>query len=127
MKIIKVITLAFLTLSVLSCANDSEDDLVDVVDNPGNNPDGSQVTYVDNIEPIIQSSCTGCHANPPRNGAPFPLINFSQVSQRAGGILNRMSRQSGTPGAMPPSGRLPQSTRDLVDEWIKAGTPERKQ
>ena len=127
MKVTKLIVLSFLTFALISCANDSEDDLTDVVDITDPDPDGSVVTYVDNIEPIMQSSCVGCHASPPVNGAPFALINFSQVSARAGGILNRMSRQSGTPGAMPPSGRLPQSTIDLVEKWIADGALEREQ
>ncbi|WP_027394968.1 hypothetical protein [Aquimarina latercula] len=124
MKTIKLIPLLFLAFFMINCANDSEDDLIDVIDNPDPIGDGSVITYTANIEPIIQSSCVGCHADPPVNGAPFPLINFTQVSQRAGGILNRMSRQNGAAGAMPPSGRLPQSTIDLVDQWIADGALE---
>ena len=90
--------------------------------NDDNDEDG--INYVTNVQPIMQASCVTCHANPPVNGAPFPLISFNQVSQRANGILNAMSRQSGAAGAMPPSGRLPQGTIDIIQQWIDAGKPE---
>lgn len=122
MKTSKTIFLVVLTICIQNCSYDSESDLIDAVNAPVN--PGELVNYTDDILPIIQSSCTGCHGNPPTNGAPFSLINFNQVSQRANGILNRMSLQNGSPGAMPPSGRLPQATIDLVQQWIDDGKPE---
>ena len=131
MKIKNVIAFCFL-LSILACSYDSEDDLIDnssddpgvITDDPDDpNPDG-EINYNDDIAPIMQSSCVSCHSSPPVNGAPFALINFNQVSQHAESILNRMSLQNGAPGAMPPSGRLPQSTIDMVEEWIDNGKPQ---
>ena len=72
----------------------------------------------------MQNSCLGCHSDPPVNGAPFALANFTQASSRSAAILNVMSRQSGAARAMPPSGRLPQSTIDLVEQWIEDGLIE---
>ena len=123
MKANRLITSALLALLLCSCSNDRENDLIDepdVIENP-NNPNDNKITYSDDIAPIMQSSCVSCHASPPVNGAPFSLINFSQVNQRANGVLNRMSLQSGSPGAMPPSGRLPQATIDLIQQWITDG------
>ncbi len=119
----------FLLLSMLACSYDSEDDLIDnstddtgtVSDDPDPNED---VTYTGDIAIIMQSSCVSCHSSPPVNGAPFALVNYNQVSQRAESIFNRMSLQNGAPGAMPPSGRLPQATIDLIAEWIENGKPE---
>lgn len=120
MKTSKLFILCLLTLLVYSCSNDSEDDLN--IDNPIDNP--IVVNYTDNIKTIMQSSCVGCHSSPPSNGAPFALVNFSQVNQRANGVLNAMKKQSGASGAMPPSGRLPQATIDLIQQWIDNGKPE---
>ncbi len=114
--------LSLLTLASYSCSNVSESDLIDNANDPAD--PNALVTYEDNILPIIQSACLGCHTDPPVNGAPFPLVNFNEVDQRASMILNRMSLQSGAPGAMPPSGRLPQATIDLVDQWITDGKLE---
>lgn len=103
-----------------SCSNDSESDLTEMDDS--DNP----ITYNANIRPIINSNCLGCHSDPPRNGAPFPLATFEQVKTRAenGSLLNAISKQTGEPRAMPPSGRLSQSTIDLIDQWIEDGLLE---
>ncbi len=123
MKAIKLIMLLCITLFVFNCSNDSEDDLVNV-DPPMEEPGDTPVNYVDDIAPIMSTSCVGCHADPPRNGAPFSLVNFSQVNQRATGVFNRMNLQSGSAGAMPPSGRLPQATIDKIQQWIDDGKKE---
>ena len=122
MKTNKLILLSVLVFCLFSCSYDSENDLIE----PSLGPidPNAIVNYTDNISPIIQSACVGCHSNPPVNGAPFALVNFNQVSQRAGNILNTMSRQSGAPNAMPPSGRLPQATIDLIERWIDDGQLE---
>ena len=124
MKTSKTIILSLLVLFIYSCSNDSESDLTngpDVIDNP-DNPE-TAINYTDDIQQVM-GSCVGCHGTPPVNGAPMSLVNFNQVSQRADGILNRMKRQSGSAGAMPPSGKLPQATIDKVDQWIKDGKLE---
>lgn len=115
----KLFFLPLLAIFMFNCANDSESDLLD---DPVN-PDAS-INYTDDIQPIIQSACVSCHANPPVNGAPFSLVNFSQVNEKAGNIISRISLQSGSPGAMPPSGRLPQATIDKVQQWIDDGKLE---
>lgn len=111
-----------------SCAYDSEDDLIAIdeeeIEGETENPNASSITYENTIKAIVDSNCISCHSSPPRNGAPFALVNFTQVSGRANGILTAMSRQSGSPGAMPPSGRLPQNTINQIQEWIDNETPE---
>lgn len=130
----KLILASCIIVLATSCTNDSEDDLIAIQeqvveeDQDGQEgedlPPSTAITYDNTIAGIVNSSCLGCHSNPPRNGAPFPLVNFSQVRSRANGILSAISRQSGTPGAMPPSGRLPQNTIDTFEEWVNGGTPE---
>lgn len=115
------IPILLLSLTILSgCSNDSQSDLVEE-QNPG-----SSITYSNSIQSIINNNCVGCHSNPPRNGAPFPLASFDEVSTRAnnGQLLRSISRQTGEPRAMPPSGRLPQATIDLVEQWIDEGLQE---
>ena len=102
----------------IGCSSDSEEDLTTpppdddkVVDN--------DITYTTDIAPIINSNCVGCHGNPTQNGAPFSLTTFSQVDSRASGIFNRTNN-----GTMPPSGKLPQATINLISEWIDGGKKE---
>ncbi len=112
------------------CANDSESDLLDLPtentdDTAGEDEDqGVSVTFSTDIQPIIANNCLGCHSNPPRNGAPFPLVTFQQVSSRSAGVLRTISLQTGQPGAMPPSGRMPQASIDLIEQWIQEGRAE---
>lgn len=124
MKAKTLIILSFLALTFSNCSYDSESDLIISEEEPIDPNGGSAVNYVRDIKPIMENSCTRCHASPPVNGAPFSLINFEQVSQRATNILTTMNRQSGAAGAMPPSGRLPQATIDLIQQWIDEGKPE---
>jgi cytochrome c5 len=128
MKTNKLIILSLLMLfafCIYSCSNDSVDDFVpDNIDTSGGSGDGTSITYNGNVKSIMQSSCVSCHSSPPVNGAPFSLINFNQVSQRANSILTVMNKQSGTANAMPPSGRLPQSTIDVIQQWIANGKQE---
>ena len=118
MKISKLVILPLFILCMFSCSYDSESDLIDAID-----PE-IIVTYTDNVQPIIQSACIGCHSDPPVNGAPVPWVTYDQVSQRANDILNRISMQNGLPGVMPPSGRLPQATIDVFNQWIDDGKLE---
>ena len=129
MKTNKQIILGLLLLfafCVYNCSNDSVDDFVpDNIDTSGGGSgEGADVTYNGSVKSIMQSSCVGCHSSPPVNGAPFALVNFNQVSQRASSILSVMDKQSGTANAMPPSGRLPQSTINIIEQWIANGKPE---
>ena len=125
MKTTKLVTLLLCAVFVMSCSNDSEDDLTQIdQEQVDDDSETTRLTYENTVKAIIDGSCIGCHDNPPRNGAPFALVNYTQVSGRANAILNAMSRQNGSAGAMPPSGRLPQNTIDQIQEWIDNETPE---
>ena len=112
-------------LLVLGCTNDSESDLL-VIEDPIDDDDGVEVsvTFTEDIQPIITNNCLGCHSSPPRNGAPFALVTFEQVRSRSSAVLRTVSAQTGEPGAMPPSGRIPQAAIDLIAQWIDEGRAE---
>ncbi|WP_350284465.1 hypothetical protein [uncultured Croceitalea sp.] len=130
MKNMLKFTLLLSAFLVIGCTNDSESDLliVEETDNTDNSGDDDNsdatVTFSANIEPIIASNCLGCHSSPPRNGAPFSLVTYAQVSSRSSGVLNTVSKQTGEPSAMPPSGRIPQASINLIDVWIQEGLAE---
>lgn len=109
-KIVIVLTL----LMAMSCSSDSDDEM----------PPSGPVTYDGAVKAIIDGQCLACHIDPPVNGAPFALTNYNQVSSQAALILTSISKQTGATAAMPPSGRLPQSTIDIIDQWIQDGTLE---
>lgn len=84
------------------------------------------VTFED-VRFVFDNICQQCHSNPPQNGAPMPLVTYTQVKQAVEnrGLLDRISRPDGAQGLMPLGGpRLPQATIDLIVQWNEDGLPE---
>lgn len=122
-----------LMLSLLLLAGCSSSDTTEGTMEPENNsqyPDDNSaatnpgaVTYSGDIRPIIQSNCTSCHSNPPTQNAPMSLTILAEVRSA---INNRglLSRINSTTNPMPPTGRLPSETRQLIADWADLGFPE---
>lgn len=115
-SVFKILLALITVVFLVSCSSDSEDEITP--------PPQGTVTYDGDVKAIIDGACLACHIDPPVNGAPFALTNYAQVSSRAAQILAAISKQSGATAAMPPSGRLPQATIDIIDQWIQDGTLE---
>ncbi len=112
---------SLLLLVVSACSNDSEDDLIDQMQDP------DPITYIDDVKAIIDNNCNNCHSDPPTNGAPIALVTYAQVKNSAenGSLISRIQRQVGESGAMPLGGpRLPQSLIDVVVQWQTNGFVE---
>nr|WP_321233124.1 hypothetical protein [uncultured Psychroserpens sp.] len=105
---------------LLNCSNVSEEDLIDSTPLP------STITYNDNVKSIIDTNCTGCHSDPPINGAPIPLVTFENVKNAIenNGLISRIS--SNDLGFLMPFGgpRLPQNTIDIIVQWEADGLLE---
>lgn len=111
----------FLLIGMSACSNDSEDDLIDQMQNP------DPITYTDDVKAIIDNNCNNCHSDPPTNGAPIALVNYTQVRNSAenGSLISRIQSQAGAAGAMPLGGpRLPQALIDVVIQWQTDGFVE---
>ncbi len=92
-------------------------------------PAAAQVTFSENVAPIIYHRCTGCHR--PGEAAPFSLITYEDVAKR--GKLIAMVTES---RLMPPwraepasypykdSRRLSDSELATVQAWVKEGMPK---
>ena len=116
----KITYLIFTSLFIVSCSNNSEDDLTV--------PVTLGITkYNQNVKIIIDNNCLNCHGTIPSNGAPMPLVTFSQVKEAVQnrGLLDRISRDQGASGMMPNLGtRLPQNSIDLIIDWNTDGLME---
>lgn len=112
----EILIVSLIGLLLGSCTNDSDSDLREP-DSP------TTASYEANIKQIISNNCVGCHTDPPINGAPFSLNTYDRVRDRLekGNLLAAMKRQTGEPAAMPPGGRLPQATIDLIEQWADEG------
>jgi Copper type II ascorbate-dependent monooxygenase, C-terminal domain len=90
-----------------------------------------QITYYNDISPIVQTKCAPCHH--PGGGAPFSLLNFEDVNKRASFIKEVVQS-----GYMPPwradnryvhfanDRSLSQNEINLLVKWIDAKTPAGK-
>lgn len=111
----------FISASLLfSCTNDSTNDLlsIDLTED---------VTYTENVKPIIDANCIACHNQPPVFGAPMPLLTYQNVKQaiQERGLLNRISLPQGDSRLMPAGGtRLPQALIDVIAKWEEDGLQE---
>lgn len=108
----------FIVLLTISCSSSSDDDLSPDPD-PDPDPD-EEITYVDDVQPIIQSNCLSCHSNPPQNDAPMHLTTYNAVKQAVEdrGLLNRINNSD---NPMPPTGLMSQANRDIIEKWEEDG------
>ncbi|WP_242119373.1 ADP-ribosylation factor GTPase-activating family protein [Aestuariivivens sediminicola] len=111
----------FFFVSVLlafACSSSSSDDLSN---DPDPDPNPNPITYDAHISTIMSSNCTSCHGNPPTQNAPFSLTTFNEVRTRVNSIISRINNTS---NPMPPAGLMPQSTRELIQQWKDDGLLE---
>lgn len=104
-----------------SCSNNSSSDLIEPI------PFVENVTYLENIKPIIESNCIVCHSSPPQNFAPMQLTTYNDVklALQNRGLIGRITRDEGASGLMPNGGpKLPQSKIDLIIKWRDQGLQE---
>lgn len=110
-KIILVVFLAFIIVlgSVFNaCESNSYQEISQVVANP---------TYIKDVEPIIRSTCTGCH------GSQFPsLESYAEVKDAIenGKLICRIDDQS-CGAVMPQQGKMPQAIIDMIKLWRDQG------
>ncbi|MCZ4318896.1 cytochrome c [Aequorivita viscosa] len=119
MKTVALILISFL---LLGCTASTYDDIEEIQEEN----QGELVTYQD-VAFIFQNNCTVCHSNPPQNGAPMPLTNYSEVkdAMEDRDLIDRISREEGEQGLMPLGGpRLPQQQIDLITQWNLDGLLE---
>ncbi len=110
--------LVLLFFVFFGCENSSESDLIEQL------PLTENITYTEHIKPIIDANCVACHSNPAVGGASVPMTNFEEVRLvfENTDALDRMNRQPGESGFMPLNDtRLPQTSIDLVEQWMNEG------
>jgi uncharacterized membrane protein len=97
-----------------SCTWQNEDELFPVKINTSD----TIVNYTTHIAPILAAHCNSCHSS-----GQFPeMSNFQQAVQHAERI--RVRAVLGTGGPMPPTGLIPESSRQLITRWIQQGMRE---
>ncbi|MCW5517069.1 hypothetical protein [Muriicola sp. Z0-33] len=122
----KLLSGAMLTLMLIlsSCSKSSDpEEMPDPVsdDDPMAMP--MPRNYEADIKAIIESNCLSCHSNPPVNNAPMSLETYDDV-KNAVETRSLLARINSSSNPMPPQGRLPANTRQIIEDWIDQGLPE---
>jgi Flp pilus assembly protein TadD len=89
----------------------------------------TQVTYHQDIAPILLHSCSPCHR--PGQAGPFALLTYDDAKRHAGQIA-AVTRRRYMPPWLPESGygefqderRLSDAEIRLIEAWARAGAPE---
>lgn len=87
-------------------------------------------TWVDDVGPLLELRCVGCHSEPPAGGAPdsFRLDLYEGDGDDLGALdmLDRIEARAveQDPGPMPPTGALAEAEVALLARWIEVGAPE---
>lgn len=78
-----------------------------------------EVSYTNDIRPIVQNFCITCHAGKDPEGE-FTLTDYASVRAETelGGLLARIHDKN---DPMPESGLMPSRFRDLFQEWADTG------
>ncbi len=116
MTVIKLVSIADSTASARAD--------ITVVRRSNSGCDTANVTFAATIRPILQLSCTSCHAggNPPGQ---VNLSNYSGVKAAAdnGKLVGSITHASGF-SAMPEGGaKLPDCTINKIKAWVNSGAP----
>ena len=90
------------------------------------------VDYQAEIQPILNNSCTGCHAYGNSSGG-LNLTSYDALMSNnvvvpgdasSSSLYERIIRPESQAGDMPPAGSLSQSNIDLIAQWINEGALE---
>jgi tetratricopeptide (TPR) repeat protein len=89
----------------------------------------SPITFTKDIAPLVFDRCGTCHR--PTGPAPFSLLRYAEVKQRAKQIVTAtesrfMPPWKADPESGPFVGQKPLSSaeRDVIRRWVEAGAPE---
>ncbi|WP_378176199.1 hypothetical protein [Aquimarina sp. SS2-1] len=119
------ILLIFCVINFIACGS-SDDTPVEpeVIVDPDPIPEQTS-TYNGHVKAIIDVNCIECHGDPLDQGAIMMLLTYDQVVDAVNnrGLFNRIATNNAF-NVMPESGRLPQATIDIVEDWIADGLLE---
>jgi hypothetical protein len=118
-KLKKIINVAlFMCISFSGCEKNVEEDLEDKTE------DCTEVEtyYTENVAPILESNCTGCHSGPtPRAGLSLDSYSVVFIAINSGDVLDRVNRNSsGDDLLMPQYGqKLSQPDLDILQTFFE--------
>lgn len=111
----KVLIVAGISLVLfISCTHDK----ADLLNPAGNDCTGVNASFANDILPIIQARCGGCHGTGSTNG-PGPLTDYAGIKNAAVRIKTSVMTGSMPLNAAP----LPAAEIIKIRCWVDSGTP----
>lgn len=106
------------------CADSGDDSKGTQTDGGGSD---QELTWCD-VAPILEARCQRCHTDPPKNGAPFPLLSYddTQDDERYEQVGNAVSRDFMPPLWLevdPPVEALSCGEKETLLAWIEQDAP----
>lgn len=112
----------FMLMILAACYYDNREDMLSEFPEP--DCDTTVVQYTADIQPILQTNCYGCHNSSAASGG-LNLTIYSNVKTAIdnGRLLDRITRQAGTSGAMPPGSPLGNCDINKIKAWANQDAP----
>lgn len=124
MNRLSIISLLFLVLSISisGCYYDDEETLYALITPPA--CDTTSVTYTNDIIPILQQECYGCHgSSAPGGGYTLNTYTGLSVSVNDGSLLGAISHETGFSNMPKGGNQLPDCDIQFIRTWINQGAP----
>lgn len=119
---------AVLAIVLFSCSKSNESD---VSQNPGNNPGGgtggscdtTNMKFVANVKPILQSSCYACHSNANFSISGVKLENYADLKTHVddSSLIGTITHAAGFPPMPQGGGKLSDCNINKIRSWINHG------
>jgi hypothetical protein len=74
---------------------------------------------------VLETVCQQCHTRPMQNGAPFPLVNLSDIlAERSDSVVLELMIAQLESGRMPLSPvTIEDGDREILLSWLRSGAP----
>ena len=120
-RLLKSFIIVGIVIFMQSCYYDNVEDLYPQLPEC----DTTNVTYSNNVWPIINSNCTGCHGgNAPAGN--IRLENYNDISSAAnnGSLLGTIRHENGWSPMPKGGGKLNNCDIAKIETWVNQGTPD---
>ncbi|MBK8346530.1 MAG: hypothetical protein IPL08_02525 [Saprospiraceae bacterium] len=118
---IKILVILLFTVSIIpGCYYDSEDNLY-----PSTACNSTNVSFANDIQPILANACNNCHNSSSTIGAGIVLVGHAAVLPYAtSGSLVGSVKHTGSYSAMPKNAsKLDDCKIAKLESWVLAGSP----
>ncbi len=121
-NMLKMCSLLMIAMLCFNCSSSDDSTAPGPDPDPDTNPNPNKTTtYNADVKVIIDAQCVRCHTDPPVEGAPFPMRTYDETIVGVNRDLVLRMTTTSINNVMPPSGRLPQETIDIILDWEADG------